>query len=67
MYLQLLFIYIVDIIHFDIHTGHPYKVNELEYGELFLEVCSLLNSESEIHRYFAYTYAGALHYTIIML
>ena len=52
-------IYVVDM-----HTGHQCKVNELEYGKLLLETCSLVNSESQIHRYLAYMYAGALHYTI---
>ena len=47
-----------------IYTGHQWKVNELEYGELLPEVSSLVNSESEIHRYLPYTYASALHYTI---
>ena len=47
-----------------IYTGHQWKVNELEYGELLPEVSSLVNSESEIHRYLPYTCASALHYTI---
>ena len=54
-------IYVVDIIHFDMHTGHQCKVNELEYGELLLEACSLVNTESKLHRYLAYTYAGELY------
>lgn len=33
------------------HTGHQCKVNDLEYGELLLEICSSVNSESAIHRY----------------
>ena len=48
------------------HTGHQcnLKVNELEYGELLLEACLLVNSESEIHRYLAYMYAVTLLYAI---
>ena len=33
------------------HTGHQCKVNELEYGDLFVEACLVVNGETEIHRY----------------
>ena len=36
---------------FNMHTGNQCKVNELEYGDLFLEVCPLLNGSSDIHKY----------------
>ena len=32
------------------HTGHQYRVDELEYGNLLVEACSLVNSETNIHR-----------------
>ena len=31
------------------HTGHHYKVNELEYGDLLVEAL-VVNGETEIHR-----------------
>ena len=33
------------------HTGHQCKVNELEYGDLLVEACLVVNGETEIHRY----------------
>ena len=33
------------------HTGHQSKVNELEYGDLLVEACLVVNGETEIHRY----------------
>ena len=33
------------------HTGHQCKVNELEYGDLFVEACLVINGKTEIHRY----------------
>ena len=52
--LQLPSIYVVDIIHCDMHIGHQCKVNELEYGELLPVVSSLVNSESEIQMYLVF-------------
>ena len=34
-----------------IFIGHPCKVKELEYCEFLPQACSLLNEESEIHKY----------------
>ena len=32
------------------HTGYQCKVNELEYGDLLLETCLVVDGETEIHR-----------------
>ena len=34
-----------------VHTGHQCKVNELEYGDLLVEACLVINGETEIYRY----------------
>lgn len=36
---------------FNMHKGNQCKVNELEHGDLFLEVCLLINVSSDIHKY----------------
>ena len=33
------------------YTGHQCKVDELEYGDLLVEACLVVNGETEIHRY----------------
>ena len=33
------------------HIGHHCKVNKLEYGDLLVEACLVVNGETEIHRY----------------
>ena len=44
------------------HTGHQCKVNELEYGDLLVEACLVVNGETEIHRYnYATRYIHIIH------